>query len=315
MKPWTRCVTPCVSVLFLVACGTQLEVAEKTQPEGTSFSEKLYEGYLELSRAEYDEGDYTDSDSFAERAIEAAGGLVPPPETVTSRSLPAGEIGQLEDSRARLVSYFGKGAIEKFPAEAARAQIMFDCWMQEQEENHQPDDIGACRSDFFAAMASLEEGLAPRQVAETPAPAAEPAAAAEPVAKTAVAPKVIESADSFVVYFDFDESELSQESISVLMEVVLEANKKGMAIRARGHTDLTGKKDYNARLARKRVEAVAKFLVESGIEKGRIETKAFGDLEPAVESSEGKPEAKNRRVEIEFTPPNDKISGAVPTAQ
>ena len=309
MKTWTRCLTACVGALFLAACGTQLEVAEKAEAEGTPFSEKLYEGYLELSRAEYDEGDYKDSDGFAERAIRAAGGLVPPPEAVTSRRLPAGEVAQLEESRERLVSFFASGAIEKFPAEAARAQIMFDCWMQEQEENRQPDDIGACRSDFFDAMAYLEEGLASPQVAKAQAPAA------QPVAKAPVAPKRIDGAEGFVVYFGFDESELSQEAISVLMEVVITANQKGMAIRARGHTDLTGKKDYNARLAQKRVEAVAQFLIESGIEKGRIDTAAFGDLKPAVAASEGQPEAKNRRVEIEFTPLDQKISGAATTTQ
>ncbi len=40
--------------------------------------------------------------------------------------------------------------------EAANAQVMFDCWMQEQEENFQPPDIARCRDGFSAAIAAVE---------------------------------------------------------------------------------------------------------------------------------------------------------------
>ncbi len=35
------------------------------------------------------------------------------------------------------------------PAIAARAQARFDCWVEQQEENHQADHIAACRTDFL----------------------------------------------------------------------------------------------------------------------------------------------------------------------
>ncbi len=316
MKPVNRTLLPWLGALLLAGCGVQLEVAEEAEPRGTEFSKSLYEGYLELSRAEFQEGDYRDSDTFAERAITAADGAAPQPESLDSRDLPAEEVSLLADARDRLLSLLQDGGIERLPQEAAQAQIKFECWMQEQEENRQPDDIAACRTGFFDAMASLETELAPKSVAaaETPQPQPAPAkieAVPAPVAKAAgEAPAALKPVpDSFVVYFDFDQSKLSQDSIAVLMEVVLAASKKeGSVISALGHTDSAGKQDYNQALAQKRVEAVTKFLIESGVDKGRIKTEALGPAKPAVDAPEGQPEPKNRRVEIKFTASEPEVS-------
>ncbi len=309
MKPVNRTFLPWVGALLLAGCGVQLEVAEEAEPKGTDFSKSLYEGYLELSREEYQEGDYRDSDTFAERAITAADGAAPQPESLSARSLPADQVSLLTDARDRLLALLQEGGIERLPQEAAKAQIKFECWMQEQEENRQPEDIAACRTDFFDAMASLETELAPKSVAAAPAPQpqqpakieAVPAPAAKPASEPPAALKPLP--DSFVVYFDFDQSKLSQESIAVLMEVVLAASKKSdSVISALGHTDSAGKQDYNQTLAKKRVEAVTKFLIESGVDKARIKTEALGPAKPAVDAPAGQPEPKNRRVEIKFAP-------------
>ncbi|MDJ0942159.1 MAG: OmpA family protein [Kiloniellales bacterium] len=305
MKPLNRSFLPWLGALLLVGCGVQLEVAEEAEPKGTDFNKSLYEGYLELSRAEYQEGDYRDSDTFAERAIIAADGAAPPPEAVDARDIPSDKVSLLAEARDRLLALLDEGGIERLPQQAAEAQIKFECWMQEQEEDRQPDDIAACRTDFFDAMAYLETELAPKAVAaaETPAPAAKIEAVPVPRAKTAdEAPAALKPVpDSFVVYFDFDQSKLSQESIAVLMEVVLAASKKeGSVITALGHTDSAGKQDYNQALARKRVEAVTKFLIESGVDKTRIKAEALGPAKPAVAAPDGQPEPKNRRVEIKF---------------
>jgi outer membrane protein OmpA-like peptidoglycan-associated protein len=308
MKPINRTFLPWLGALLLAGCGVQLEVAEEAEPKGTDFSKSLYEGYLELSRAEYREGDYHDSDTFADRAITAADGAAPQPEAIEARNLPADQVSFLAEARGRLLALLQEGGIERLPQEAAAAQIKFECWMQEQEENRQPDDIAACRTDFFDAMAYLETELAPKSVAAAEAPKPQRTAKIEAVpAPAPVGLKPIP--DSFVVYFDFDQSKLSQESISVLMKVVLAASKKdGSVISALGHTDSAGQQDYNQILARKRVDAVTKFLSESGVEKGRIKTEAIGPAKPAVATPDGQPEPKNRRVEIRLAPKEPVIS-------
>ena len=322
MKPVARTLMPWLGALLLAGCGVQLEVAAEAEPKGTEFSKSLYEGYLQLSRDEYAEGDYRDSDTFAERAITAADGAAPPPESLESRSLPANAVSLLAEARDRLLALLREGGVERLPKEAAKAQIKFECWMQEQEENRQPDDIAACRSDFFEAAAYLETELAPRAVAAAEAPPQTakietvpaptvPVPAAAPAAKSpSGGPAALKPVpDTFVVYFDFDQSKLSQESIAVLMEVVLAvSNKEGSVIKALGHTDSAGKQDYNQALAQKRVEAVTKFLIESGIDKERISGEALGPAKPAVDAPEGQPEPKNRRVEIRLKPAEPAIS-------
>ena len=327
MKRVKRFLVPWFGVVLLAGCGSELEVAEQLSPDGTPFSQSLYEGYIDLSRAEYEEGDYTDSDSFAERAITAAGGVAPQPENIESRRLPAEQRSALTEARNRLLAVLDGGGAEKLPSEAATAQILFDCWMQEQEENRQAEDIEACRGGFFTALAYLEDGLAQANVAATEAAEPVQAAAVEPIktapvkapvetkveTKVQAPQKVTQPPGRFTVYFDLDQAKLSQEAIATLVEVVMAASeKKGTTIRARGHTDSSGQSAHNKALAQKRVEAVAKFLIESGVDKERIETLSLGPAQPAVDVPSGTPEAKNRRVEIQFAPSEEKISGTAP---
>src|SRR3546814_9466480 len=61
------------ALALLSGCaGLGLEDAKMTAPQGNAHDGALQAGYLELAQAEYDEGDYRDSDTFAERSIRAA---------------------------------------------------------------------------------------------------------------------------------------------------------------------------------------------------------------------------------------------------
>ena len=82
------------------------------------------------------------------RAIAAGSGKKVLSKEVSARPLPADKVDVLKDARERLTAAFPKGATDKMPKEAATAQVMFDCWMQEQEENFQPEDIAASRADI-----------------------------------------------------------------------------------------------------------------------------------------------------------------------
>ncbi len=71
-----------------------------------------------------------------------------------------------------------------------------------------------------------------------------------------------------------------------------------LVIQLEGHTDNSGNPVLNQRLSERRVEAIKKYLVDQGIRRKRIKTKAFGGSQPL--SSENTEEARqaNRRVEI-----------------
>ncbi len=276
MNGLTKVLPSCLGLLFLAACGTGLEKAEGVSPEGSSFDQNLYQGYVDLSKNEFAEGDYRDSDSFAERAVASGtlGGVEP--EKIDARGLPADKVNELTTARQRLVTALAEGAAKEKPVEAAQAQVAFDCWMQEQEENRQPDDIAACRDGFMTAVAKLEDK--PVAAAPTPDPLPGP----------------------WVVNFEFDRSELTPSARSVLTEMVSRVKKSDfMTINVSGFTDLVGKDDYNDSLSEARTRAVVDFLIESGVEKNKIVGAAFGASRPVVPTQE--PEERNRRVEINLS--------------
>ena len=40
----------------------------------------------------------------------------------------------------------------KNPVQVAEAQVAFDCWIQELEENHQPEHINECKNKFYQEL-------------------------------------------------------------------------------------------------------------------------------------------------------------------
>ncbi|WP_340119809.1 OmpA family protein [Pelagibius sp. 7325] len=279
-----RAVMAVASVMLLASCaGTELEKAEMSPSQGTAFERNLHDGYVKLAEDEYNEGDYRDSDHFAMRALELSDGKNVQPEMIEARALPADKKGELTDARLRLMTAMSEGASQHKPLTAAEAQVSFDCWMQEQEENFQPADIAACRDRFMTAMAELE---AKPEVAVVPPPAPEP---------------MTPEAAAFTVLFDFDEADLSPDARTVLADVVLTAKKAGYeTIDIGGYTDLVGSDAYNQVLSEQRANAVINFLVESGVEAGKIVGQGYGKADPVVAVQA--PEIRNRRVEIKLEP-------------
>ena len=272
-----------VSLISLVGCvGTQLEKAQRVDPDGSTFNVSLYQEYIDLSSSEYNEGDYTDSDNFAVRAMQSGTGGTVAPEEISARRLPKDKVGELTSARQRLVDTLSKGVAEKAPAETARAQTGFDCWMQEQEENFQPDDIEACRSRFFAALEYIEDALKPK-----------------PIAKKAEPPVVRPASERYLVYFDFDKAELSEAARGVLETASSAAQKlEGITVTIIGHTDLAGTADYNVELSKRRAIAVSEALIDAGVASAAVKAEAFGQTLPAIITADGVAEAGNRRVEI-----------------
>lgn len=286
--------------LFLAACsGLQLGKAEKVDPQGTLFQVSLYQGYLEKSRQEYAEADFTDSDRFAERAIVAGSGNNVGPEGLNARNIPSSARAELSDARSRLTALMGQGAINFIPALMARTQVAFDCWMQEQEENFQPADIAACRGEFYGALISAEEYMArkrapaPAMAQAAPAPAAAPAAAPTPPA----APKPA----SFTVYFETNSDRLTPANAATVRRAANQAKARGATeIVVVGHTDRAGDIRSNNVLSERRAATVKRALVSEGIPAGNVKTESFGEAQPAQPTQDGIPSVFNRRVMISF---------------
>jgi outer membrane protein OmpA-like peptidoglycan-associated protein len=81
---------------------------------------------------------------------------------------------------------------------------------------------------------------------------------------------------------------------------VLEKNPT-IKIRIEGHTDSRGKPAYNRKLSDKRAKAVLKYLVDKGIDAGRLTSQGFGPDVPIAPNETEEGRAKNRRVEFHIT--------------
>ena len=65
-----------------------------------------------------------------------------------------------------------------------------------------------------------------------------------------------------------------------------------------GHSDSTGSAEANRELARRRAAAVADYLAQRGVARGRIMVESRGDLEPIADNLTEAGRAQNRRVEL-----------------
>jgi hypothetical protein len=127
----------------------------------------------------------------------------------------------------------------------------------------------------------------PAEVAAAPeAPPPAPAPAPE-------APK------TYLVFFDFAKSDLTQEAKSVVKTAAGNAVKSNATrINVTGHTDTVGSAAYNLRLSKRRAISVEKELVSDGVPKNEIAIFAKGKSEPLVPTGDGVKEPQNRRVQI-----------------
>ncbi|HAJ27794.1 MAG TPA: OmpA family protein [Syntrophus sp. (in: bacteria)] len=104
---------------------------------------------------------------------------------------------------------------------------------------------------------------------------------------------------SFIVYFRTDRSVLSTESLTLLTNVMHAImSRKSTDIIISGHTDAVGAIDYNHRLSLRRAKAVADILIARGIDRQNIQVSYHGKGNPLVPTPDGRPEPRNRRVEI-----------------
>ena len=290
-----------VAVLAAVlgAChGGALDDVQGLEPQGPDFNALLYTGYVKISSKEIAEYDYRDSDRFAVRAAAAAAGADVVPTTLEERYLPADKREELSKARARLVAMLERDGGGKAPEVAARAQISFECWMQEQEEGHQPDDIAACRNAFYNSVIAAEVALRP-PVPPPPEPAFEPEP--EPAFEPEPEPSYV---TYYVVFFEFDSAELSKAGKTTLDEAAATAlEMRPYKILIRGHTDRAGPESYNLGLSEARALSVAHYLIDRGAGRFVIDVEGLGESEPIAKTSDNVRDGRNRRTEVSLTEP------------
>ena len=111
-----------------------------------------------------------------------------------------------------------------------------------------------------------------------------------------------------VVYFDYDRSDIRDDSRSQLEQKIplLNANPN-LTIKVTGHTDSRGSDEYNIALGQRRARAVRDFLVQRGIASNRITIDSRGEEQPVAQGEEEAAWSQNRRAEFEITAGGDNL--------
>ncbi len=137
-----------------------------------------------------------------------------------------------------------------------------------------------------AAAPAPEEAPPPPEAA--PAPAPEPEAAAAPA---------VELED---INFDFDKYDIRPGDAELLKKNYEWFGANPGRVRIEGNCDERGTTEYNLGLGQRRADATKEFLINLGVDAGRLDTISYGKERPIDPGHNEEAWAKNRRAH--FTP-------------
>jgi OmpA-OmpF porin, OOP family len=106
---------------------------------------------------------------------------------------------------------------------------------------------------------------------------------------------------TYIVFFDFNKSNLTAEAQSVVAEASEAFKSTGSArVLVIGHTDTVGSAGYNQRLSERRAANVKAEMVRLGVPADVISTEGRGFNDPMVPTGPGVREPQNRRAVIDL---------------
>jgi OOP family OmpA-OmpF porin len=259
----------------------RLEELRHTTPAGTRFQNELSKLYMDFATQEEKDYDWGSSMYFAGKGLRLAYGKDVGPEELADWNLPADKLADMEAARASLMGVLTPAIMNGSPSRAADAQFFFDCWVEQQEENWQDDDIAYCRDGLAKTLdelhgISVQDEPAMKPAKKTRKQVAAKQASDTPVtAKQAVAAKAAAAKDSgdnisYAVFFESGSAQLSDTGKNVVDEVLKSLkDSKDVAVVLHAGSD---------KLSDERSNALMKILVDAGVPEGAVST--AGDKAP-----------------------------------
>lgn len=190
---------------------------------------------------------------------------------------------------------------------------------KEQSEKAEPLFLLGLRIPFGslgAPVVAAEPAVAvvPAEEPPPPPPAPAPPPCQTPAPGDTINMEGCKTGDTIVlrgVNFDFNKATLTLNARTILDQVVTAlTSRPDIKVEVDGHTDGKGSGPYNLKLSDRRARSVKQYLVEKGIDAGRLTTKGFGKTEPIADNSTDEGRELNRRVELKVTEANGPVGSA-----
>ena len=255
----------------LAGCASApLSELRDSTPKGSAVSRALADEYERFAAVEVTEMlDLKDGDYFARKGLLAARGGEPAPEVVADWKVKDSAVVGLQAARNRLAAALANRPDGASPEVAAAAQVGFDCWIEQQEEDFQPEDIEGCRRTYAASVSALER----------------------------------RKDDPHSVFFDLNRAYLRPDAENRIQTLAARALRLGVPrITVVGHADRSGNERHNLALSLRRADVVERALIGAGVPRDRVGVAAAGENRLRVTTPDGVAELQNRRVELLFQP-------------
>ena len=290
-----------IPLFFLMACSAAYDqVKEMDIKNPNTFQQHLLNNYKINASFEAEKmHDWNSAKLYSEKALRVFSGENIYPEEITYWKLPTEIAKDISSSYNNLLSIYDE-AIIKNPKSLAKAISSLDCWAEQEEEKWQTWDIDKCKNDFHAAMHDIYNLLAEEDEREEVAKVTE-----QEVEKTETPQVVIVTENEKkevmqIIYFDFDNSKLSEVSKNTLFDFLDKNKKKLSRYIIFGHTDTKGHDKYNMDLSIKRAGSVKQALLDQGIASDDISILGKGENELAIDTPDNTKHPANRRAEVKI---------------
>lgn len=143
-----------VSLSWLAACAAgSLQELRDLDPQANDFQSALAAEYLAYANDEAERGRELSADYFAKKGLKATRGETVDMETVEA-SVPNPLQNHLKATRAVLTALLSNDSKRIVPQDAARAQLLFDCWVNQAAKLQKSSS--PCADELEPALSTLQ---------------------------------------------------------------------------------------------------------------------------------------------------------------
>ncbi|MDC1053776.1 OmpA family protein [Alphaproteobacteria bacterium] len=289
-----------IPLFFLMACSAAYDqVKEMDIKNPNTFQKHLLNNYKINASFEAEKmHDWNSAKLYSEKALRALDGENIYPEEITYWKLPTKIAKDISSSYDNLLSIYDE-AIIKDPKNLAKAISSLDCWAEQEEEKWQTWDIDKCKNDFHTAMHGIYNFLTEEDEKKEFTKVIEKEEE-DDTPQVVIVTENEKKEVMQIIYFDFDNSKLSEVSKNTLSNFLDKNKKKLSRYIIFGHTDTKGSSKYNMNLSIKRAESVKEALLDQGITPDDISILGKGENELAIDTPDNTKHPVNRRAEVKI---------------